>query len=256
MQVLDLPLDLIDISQQNVRKNLEDGEADSAISDLASSIERQGLLSPIIVYRKLDGRYALIAGQRRLLAMRELRRDAIPAIIRDNVSEGEATAVSLVENVHRADMNPRDKAVAFKTLLDRLGSYQAVYKNTGVGVATIKKYVQLLELAPALQQKLAAGETKATEALARLARTVTDVTVQVEVFEKIGGFTQEVQQQILRSVRSDLGNLDELVDQAHEGAFDVKIIRNCPWDCDKIPGSLKQQVAGLIKAYGGGSRSN
>jgi ParB-like chromosome segregation protein Spo0J len=172
------------------------------------------------------------------------------------MSDGEATAVSLVENIHRADMNPRDKAVAFKVLLDRLGSYQAVYKETGVGAPTIKKYIQLLDLAPELQEKLAAGEATATAALAKLAQTVKDATLQVQVFDKIGGFTQEVQTQILRNVGPDLENLDDLVDQAHEGVFDVKVIRNCPWDCTNIPAALKQQVADLIKAYGGGSRQN
>ena len=256
MEVLDLPLDQIDISQQNVRKNLTDGEADGGIADLANAIERQGLLNPIIVACRDDGRYSLIAGQRRFLAMKVLGRPSIAAIVRGNMSDSEATAISLVENVQRADMNPRDKAVAFKTLLDRLGSLQAVHKETGVTVPTIKKYVQLLDLALELQQRLAAGETRATEALAQLARTVKNADEQVEVYDKIGGFTQGVQQQILRQVDPDLGNLDDLVEKAHEGIFDMTIIRNGPWDCRNVPGALKQQVADLIKAYGGGSRQN
>jgi DNA-binding transcriptional MerR regulator len=140
--------------------------------------------------------------------------------------------------------------------LDRLGSLQGVHKATGVTVATIKKYVQLLDLAPELQERLAAGETRATDALARLAQTVQDANEQVAVYDKIGGFTQDVQQQILRQINPDLGNLDDLVEKAHEGVFDVTIIRNCPWDCRNVPGALKQQVADLIKAYGGGSRQN
>lgn len=256
MEVVDVPLNQIDVSLQNVRKNLIDGEADSGIADLANAIERQGLLNPIIVVRRSDGRYSLIVGQRRFLAMKQLGRGSIAAIVRANMSDSEATAISLVENVHRADMNPLDKAVAFKTLLDRLGSLQAVHKETSVTVPTIKKYVQLLDLAPNLQERLSAGETRATEALARLAQTVRDTDAQIEVFDKIGGFTQDVQQQILRHVEPDLANLDDLVDKAHEGVFDMAIIRNCPWDCRKIPGALKQQVADLIKAYGGGSRQN
>lgn len=113
MEAINLPLDQIDLSEHNVRKNLIDGEADSGISDLANSIERQGLLNPIIVFRKPNGRYSLIAGQRRFLAMRQLGRQTIEATVRANVPEGEATAISLIENVHRADMNPRDKAVCF-----------------------------------------------------------------------------------------------------------------------------------------------
>ena len=72
MQVEKIPVAQIDVSESNVRKNLLDGEADSTVEDLARSIERLGLLSPILVHRKSDGRYALIVGQRRLLAHRYL----------------------------------------------------------------------------------------------------------------------------------------------------------------------------------------
>jgi hypothetical protein len=70
------------------------------------------------------------------------------------------------------------------------------------------------------------------------------------------GFTQDVQTEILRHVNPDLGNLDELVEKAHEGAFDVKLIRDCPRDCPNIPPVLKPQVEALIKTYRAGSRTN
>jgi len=114
----DVPISSIDVSEFNTRKNLADGQHDSSIDDLAQSIERQGLLSPITVSTKADGTYAVIAGQRRLLACRQLGWTEIPAVIRSNISDAAATALSLVENVHRADMNPRDKAHAFKVLFD------------------------------------------------------------------------------------------------------------------------------------------
>lgn len=256
MNVINIPVDAIDVSQSNVRKNLDDGEVDSGIAELANSIERQTLLNPITVYKGSDARYTLVAGQRRLLAVKQLGWSTIPAIVRDQMSDSQATVVSLVENVHRADMNPRDKAVAFKKLLDELGNPQAVYKETGVGVPTIKKYVQLLDLAPELQDKLAAGEATATAALARLAQTVKDPASQVDVYERIGGFTQDVQTEILRHVDPDLANLDDLVEKAHEGVFDVKMIRDCPRDCPNIPAALKPQVEALIKTYRAGSRTN
>lgn len=249
MTVIDLPLAEIDLSQHNVRKNLIDGEVDSGIADLANSIEKQGLLSPITVFRKENGRYAVIAGQRRLLAMKHLGRQSIDAVVRETMSDGEATAISLVENVHRADMNPRDKATAFKVLLDRFGSMHAVSKETGVSALTIKKYIQLLDLAPELQERLAAGESTATTAMAKLAQTVSDPVLQVQVFDKISGFTQEQQVLILRNVGPELENLEELVDQTFEGVFDKKVVRDCPWDCSNIPRAIKQQVANLIEAH-------
>src|SRR6266851_669636 len=99
MVIQDLSIQDIDISEFNTRKDLIDGQADSTLDDLARSIEKQGLLSPITVYRKPDSRYALIAGQRRLLACRKLGRMTIPAIVRAALDANEATAISLVENV-------------------------------------------------------------------------------------------------------------------------------------------------------------
>jgi ParB family chromosome partitioning protein len=256
MTVIDIPVSDVDVSEENVRKNLSDGETDGGIGDLANAIERQGLLSPITVYRKPDGRYALVAGQRRLLAMKQLGKPQIAAIVRDTMDPGEAIAISLVENVHRADMNPRDKAVAFKALLSQLGTVQAVVKETGVGASTIKKYLLLLNLAPELQQKLAAGETQSTAALARLAQTISDPKQQLHVYDRIGGFTQSVQEGILKNVDPGLSNLDDLIEQATEGAFDVRMIKNCPWDCPTIPEDLKTQVEALLKGHSGGPSLN
>jgi ParB family chromosome partitioning protein len=249
MMLQELPISDIDISEFNTRKDLIDGQSDSTIDDLARSIERQGLLSPITVYRRPDCRYALIAGQRRYLACRKLGMTTISAVVRDTMEAADATAISLVENVHRADMNPRDKAIAFKTLHERFGDLHSVSRETGVGISTIRRYIQLLNLATEIQQKLAAGEAKNTEALAKLAQTIADPEKQVEVWDQISGFTQDVQQEIIKRVTPDLENLGELVDSAAEGAFGYRVVRNCPYDCSTVPAPLKEQVANMIRAF-------
>ena len=165
MQVMEIDVQAIDLSEFNVRKNIADGQQDSTIEDLAQSIAKQGLLSPITVFQKPDRRYGLVAGQRRLLACKHLGMKSISAIVRDSMSASDATAISLVENVHRADMNPTDKARAYQTLHEKFGDLASVSRETGVGIATIKKYIQLLNLSPVLQDRLAAGEAKNTEAL-------------------------------------------------------------------------------------------
>lgn len=247
MIVREISIQDVDVSEFNTRKNLGDGQYDSTIEDLAKSIEKQGLLSPITVFQKAEGRYALVAGQRRLLACRQLGWSTIPAIVRDSMTDADATAISLVENVHRADMNPRDKAIAFRALLDKFGDFQTVSRETGVGVSTIRKYVQLLDLAPQLRERLAAGEARNTEALARLAQRF-DADKQVEVWDRISGFTQDVQQEIIRRTDPGLENLGVLVDQAAEGAFNYHVVRNCPFDCPAIPEPLKKQVAEMVEA--------
>lgn len=249
MIVKDIPLLEVDVSEYNTRKNLKDGQEDSTIDDLAQSIEKQGLLSPITVFQTPNGKYALIAGQRRLLAFKKLERTTIPAIVRDKMSAADATAVSLVENVHRADMNPLDKAKAFKTLAEKFGNLQVVSRETGIGVSTIRKYIRLLDLAPELQDQLAAGEAKNTQALARLAQQIPDSEKQVETWNRISGFTQDVQEEIIKRLEPDLDNLDSLVEDAAEGEFDLHMIRNCPYDCPSIPQPLKQKVADLIQQF-------
>lgn len=241
-------VDLIDVSAFNTRKDLTDGQNDSTVEDLARSIERQGLVQPITVFKK-DGRFALVAGQRRLLAHKYLGRATIEALVRQEMSEQDATAVSLVENLHRADMNPRDKASAFKSLLDDLGSIQAVSRVTGSSEGTVRRYLQLLDLAAELQEGLAAGEVKNTEALAQLAKRFPSPEKQMQVWSSISGFRQDVQLDVLRGLESDLGNLEDLRDLAAEGALGVRMIKNCPFDCPTIPDGLKEQVAGLIEAY-------
>jgi ParB family chromosome partitioning protein len=251
---MQIPLAAIDVSQFNTRKDLADGEQDSSIDDLASSMARQGLLNPITVIR--DGpRYALVAGQRRYLAARRLGWTEIAAIVRDPTSDSEAVAISLIENVHRADMNPRDKAVAFGALLDQLGDVEKVSRETGVGRATIRKYLQLLSLAPQLQEKLAAGEARNTQALADLARQFADPVRQLEVWDRIGGFRQDVQQAIIAKAAPDLSNLDELVSRAAEGELGYRIVRNCPFDCPEIPDALKGRVAEMIHTIDPGRRA-
>jgi len=249
METKSIPITQIDVSEFNVRKNLSDGQHDSSIEDLANSIQKQGLLNPITIHLKSNGRYGLIAGQRRLLAFQNIGRDEIPAIVRNNISESDATAISLVENFHRADMNPLDKAKAFNSLYSIIGDYQSVSKETGVGVQTIKKYIQLLDLSPDLQNQLAAGEVKNTDALARLSQKFEDEGKQIEVWNQIGGFTQDIQREIIKRTDDDLGNLEDLIDQVQEGVFNVQVVKNCPFDCSTIPDELKEKVYEMIKGF-------
>lgn len=141
MRQVNIPLCNLSVSQFNVRKDLQAGQEDSGIDELASSIRRQGLLSPPIVRSARNGRYEVLVGQRRLLACQKVGLDPVPCLLRDDMDDADASAVSLVENVHRADMHPLDKARALKALHDRYGSYDRVAKETAWSVSTIRKYI-------------------------------------------------------------------------------------------------------------------
>jgi ParB family chromosome partitioning protein len=222
MQQVDIVSDKLIVSTLNARKDLQAGQEDSGITELASSIRQQGLLSPLIVRPAGDGRYEVLVGQRRLLACRKVGLDPIPCLVRPDLGDTDAVTLSLVENVHRADMHPLDKARALKALYDRYQSYERVARESAWSVATIRKYVQLLALPEALQERLGtAGGPAGVGTLARLASTFSGDDA-VEVYDRISGFTQRIQEEILKRSDGDRASIDGLVAEAQEGAFNVR----------------------------------
>jgi ParB family transcriptional regulator, chromosome partitioning protein len=170
MHQVDIALDKLLVSAFNARKDLQAGQEDSGIDELASSIQQQGLLSPPIVRPTSDGRFEVLVGQRRLLACRKIGLNPVPCLVRDDLGDADAVALSLVENVHRADMHPLDKACALKALYDRYQSYERVARESAWSVSTVRKYVQLLALPEELQQRLSTASGPAgVGTLARLA---------------------------------------------------------------------------------------
>lgn len=253
MDVREVPLGEITVSALNARKDLACGNEDSSIDDLASSIREKGLLSPITVRSAAAGGYELIAGQRRLLACRKLGMERVPAIIRSELDDGDATAISIIENVHRAEMNPLDKARAFAALRDRYGGdLQRVSRETAVGSPTIKKYLALLALPTAIQDRISTSEGPARiDAMAALSRTFSSPDDMLDAYNKTIGFTQEIQKQIIKGSEGDINRIDELVTQAQEGAFDTKMCRGLAGKlmCEYIPPELADSVIELVENW-------
>jgi ParB family chromosome partitioning protein len=209
MQQIDVPLDKL-FSELNARKDLRAGQEDSDIDGLASSIGQHGLLSPLLVRRALDGLFEVVAGQRRLLACRKVSLDPVPCLVIDDLDDIDAATLSLVENVHRADMHPLDKARALKALYDRHQTYERVAKEAGWSVATVRKYIQLLALPEPIRQRLGTeGGPLGVTALARLASTFTGAQA-IEVYEKVSGFTPRIQEEIIKQSGGNISKLNDL----------------------------------------------
>src|SRR5438105_832035 len=104
-----VPLDQLRASPRNPRKKLD------GVEELAASIGRYGLLQPVVVRAQGD-QFELIAGHRRLAAVASLGWDAIPAIVRDADPE-EAYLLTLVENLQRDDLSPREQSQALEVLV-------------------------------------------------------------------------------------------------------------------------------------------
>lgn len=205
----------------NTRKDLDAGQEDSGIDDLAQSIQEQGLLNPLIVRPIGQNKYEVVAGQRRFLVCRRIGMENIPCLIREDISDIDAVTISLVENVHRADLSPLDKARPLQSLYEKYGSYEKVAKETSWSTQTIKKYIKLLDLPSAIRDKINTKEGPiGVSALARLASTFQDAEEATEVYHKISGFRQNVQEEILKRSGGDYSKIDELVEEAVEGVFD------------------------------------
>ena len=241
-----VPLDLVEVSSLNVRTNLTAGTEDGGMAELAASIKAQGLLNPPLLRQVGDGRFEVVAGQRRVSACRLLGWAEVPALVRV-LDDAEALAASLAENVQRADMDAMDKARAVAALEEMLGSIPAVAVRLGLSVVTVRRYRSLLSLAPELQARAETGAGPAGVGfLARLAETFSDPADQAEVYDKVAGFTGGVASEIVRRCDGEIGAVDELVTLAIEGNFGR---RRCGQDlqtCPFIPAWATAAISALI----------
>ncbi len=147
-----LEIDRIDFARRQPRSQFDE----SSLKELADSIRESGLIQPLVV-RERQGRYELIAGERRLRACRLAELDKVPAVIR-NVSNTEAYTLALIENIQREDLNPVEEAAAYRKLLDDTGASQAeLAKRIGKSRPALANSVRLLELHDDILDHLAAG---------------------------------------------------------------------------------------------------
>lgn len=244
MDVKDIEISKIVVSEQNVRKDLTAGTEEANLDDLANSIKEKGLLSPVTVVHKGD-HYDLIVGQRRFLACKKLGYEKIAAIIREESDDTDYLTLSLIENIHRSDMSPIDKAKAYNSLFEKYNDYERVSKETGITIATIKRYIKLLDLDPRLQEKLSNSEgVVGIDAMSKLASTF-NPDEQLVAYESIKGFKGKTQNEILKQSGGDISKVPGLVERAMEGEFDVTM---CHYGfCNRMSDKLKERISDLIK---------
>jgi ParB/RepB/Spo0J family partition protein len=256
-QILQISLNLLRVAATNTRKDTAAGQEDASIAGLAQSIKRDGLINPPTVRPIGDGTYEIIAGQRRYLACKELGLATIPVIVRDQVSDTSAVTLSLIENVQRADMHPLDKARAYADLKERhSGNLREVAEATGVTVATIQRYLDLLRLPAQLQEEVGTGQGAAgVGAMSAIARTFSDPDDMTEAWNRVGGFTQRIQAEILKRSEGDVSKLPDLVMQASEGAFDIKACGSGIHDCPHIPDELRTPLLQAVRALESGDQN-
>ncbi|HOO17650.1 MAG: ParB/RepB/Spo0J family partition protein [Phycisphaerae bacterium] len=131
---------------------------DAAITQLANSIRTKGVLQPVIVRPAPDGGYELVAGERRLRAAKLAGLTQVPAIVRD-VSDADSVEIALIENLQREDLNPLERAAAYRQYLDTFKStVEELASRLGESRPNISNYLRLLDLAEPVRKLLASGE--------------------------------------------------------------------------------------------------
>jgi ParB/RepB/Spo0J family partition protein len=156
-----IPIDLIDPSPHNPRKDYDKDE----LAGLAASIQESGLLQPLVVMNSLTkGRFELIAGHRRLRALKLNNADTALCLVRTAETTASARALQIIENLQRVDIPPLEEAQAFAALQDENKTHwtaTAIGKLIGKSDRFVAQRINIARnLAADLQQKLAAGELK------------------------------------------------------------------------------------------------
>ncbi len=153
-----------------------------SLNDLVESIREQGILEPIVVAKTPAG-YQIIAGERRWRAAKILGLTKVPVVVRETTPQG-MLEMSIVENVQREDLNPIERAQAYKRLIDEFGlGTNEVAKRVGKSAPTVSNTIRLLTLPDAIKDALVAGVI--TEGHVRPLISLGDPKLMLDLFKKI-----------------------------------------------------------------------
>lgn len=152
-ELREIPVDLIRPNSSQPRKNFEP----DALERLAGSIAEAGVIQPLVVHPLADGRYELIAGERRWRAARQAGLEKVPAVLRSE-SDTERLQTALIENMAREDLSPVEEARACAALVEDLGaSREEVARRLGRSRSAVSNLIRLLDLPDQVLDLLAEG---------------------------------------------------------------------------------------------------
>jgi ParB family transcriptional regulator, chromosome partitioning protein len=153
-ELREIPVDLIQRGRFQPRRDMDP----AALQELADSIRQQGVMQPVVVRPISEGRFELIAGERRWRATQLAELDRIPAIIRD-VPDDAAIAMALIENIQRENLNPIEEAFALQRLQEEFGLTQSqVAEAVGKSRTTITNLLRLISLSEDVRVMLEHGD--------------------------------------------------------------------------------------------------
>ncbi|MEK7116051.1 MAG: ParB/RepB/Spo0J family partition protein, partial [Patescibacteria group bacterium] len=183
--VQQIPLHLIDPNPHQPREHFDH----TALEDLVASIIEHGVLQPIVVTMKPDGRYELIAGERRLRATKVAGLETIPSLVR-SATEQQKLELAIIENVQRTDLNPLEEARAYLRLQGEFNLTQdEIGTRVGKSRPQVANIIRLLSLPQEIQHALAEG--RISQSNARTLLSLPTDTERMELFQQMlaGNFT-------------------------------------------------------------------
>ncbi|MDI3256694.1 MAG: nucleoid occlusion protein [Kyrpidia sp.] len=177
-QVREIAVDRIVPSPYQPRVSFDE----QGLEELSQTIRTHGMIQPLVV-REKDGKFELIAGERRLRAARRLGLETVPAIVRE-MSDSQAATVALIENLQREGLSPIEEAWAYRQLMELHGlTQESLAQRLGRGQSTIANKLRLLQLPEEVQEALMGR--KISERHARALLAVGDVETQRKLLKEI-----------------------------------------------------------------------
>ena len=191
MKIKNIPVNMIDIANENVRKGYSFGEDDKD-ELIKEHLSKFDLLQPVVVrFDDESQRYKLLIGRRRYFALSAKGETKIPAVI-SQLEGAEAEAASLFENLIRKDLPPVEKARMVKKLIDSTkGGITAVSAKYGLPKSTVSEWLSILTLPALLQKKIEKGEITSYEAI-RIARKPKHVQEKLVTAATLGKLQEEM----------------------------------------------------------------
>ena len=151
--IMRIPVDMIEPNPFQPRMNFDS----EALEELADSIRTLGLIQPITVRRKADGRYQIISGERRFRACSLAGMDMMPAYIRDTNDQG-MLEMAIVENIQRENLDPIEVAMSYQRLIEECNlTQEQMAVRVGKKRASVTNYLRLLKLPAKIQHDLKVG---------------------------------------------------------------------------------------------------
>lgn len=252
IEVVEIELDKIEFESPFQVRLQYDAEK---IDELAQSIKNQGLIQPILVKKIEDDKYQIIAGHRRYLAFKELGRQTIPTLIKENLDILEEELITLSENLIRENLDPLEVALSFESILSGgLVKTQAqLAREIGIDKSTVSRYLKLLKLPSEI--KTAVREKKYTDIVVLNKLITLNTNEALEVFEKIikEDLNRQKALELINSYKekNDDKNKENKNDEKHsKGNFErngYKIVKAKDFmkieiDPSKLPKSIKDDV--------------